>query len=104
MEVSFFDEQLERFIGMLEPATVAKVLRTVDLLVRFGHQLGMPHSKRVGSHLLELRVRGQQEVRIFYTFHRNAAVLLYGFIKKSQATPARELATARRKLGALDKI
>lgn len=59
MEVIFFDEAVEIFLTKLEKPTIAKVLRTVDLLERFGNQLGMPHSKSVGRNLFELRIRGQ---------------------------------------------
>ncbi|MBI4426515.1 MAG: type II toxin-antitoxin system RelE/ParE family toxin [Candidatus Kerfeldbacteria bacterium] len=41
--------------------------------------------------MLELRVRGRQEVRILYTFHGNVAALLHGFIKKSATIPPKDL-------------
>lgn len=104
MEVLFFDNKLEKFIESLEKPTIAKVLRTVDLLEKFGHQLEMPHSKKIGQRLFELRVRGTQEVRIFYIYHKNATVLLHGYIKKTARIPARELAVAQGKLKSLDNI
>ena len=105
MEVSYFDSTLEKFILRLEKATIAKVLRTVALLERFGSVLGMPHSKKVAPQLFELRIRGRQEVRILYAFYKNnTAILLHGFIKKSERIPARELHTALQKLRTLDTI
>lgn len=92
---------VEKFIASLEKPAVAKVLRTIDLLERFGHQLGMPHSKWVNRDFFELRIRGQQEVRIFYTLRSEGAYLLHGFIKKSQRIPQRELEQAERKLSEL---
>jgi len=62
MKVVFFDSELEKFISSLEKPTIAKVLRTIDLLESFGHLLGMPHSKKVSPHLFELRIRGKQEI------------------------------------------
>ncbi|MFA5792579.1 MAG: type II toxin-antitoxin system RelE/ParE family toxin [Candidatus Gracilibacteria bacterium] len=62
IEMSHF---VEKFILKLEKPTIAKVLRTVDLLEKFGNDLGMPHSKKIRHNLFELRVRGGQEVRIF---------------------------------------
>lgn len=56
---------IEKFIEFLEKPTIAKVLRTIDLLEDFGPQLGMPHSKKIEDGLFELRIRGKQEVRIF---------------------------------------
>ena len=104
MEVAFFDETIEIFLTKLEKSTIAKILRTVDLLERFGNQLGMPHSKSIGRCLFELRIRGQQEIRLFYTFNCNRAVILHGFIKKSQKIPQKELIIAQQKLLSLDVI
>lgn len=92
------DNAVEKFILSLPKNTIAKVLRTIDLLEQFGHLLGMPHSKKIAKNLFELRVRGQQEVRIFYSFHENSAILLHGFVKKSQKIPTKELRQAIQKL------
>lgn len=98
MNIHFFDTQLEKFIYSLDEPTVAKVLRTIDLLETFGHKLTLPHSKKVHTQLFELRIRGKQEVRIFYTFYKDGAILLHGFIKKSKRTPTKEMITAIRRL------
>ncbi len=104
MYVQFLDEKLEKFVVALEKPTIAKILRMIGLLKQFGNGLGMPHSKKVGDRLFELRIRGQQEVRIFYTFHKNTAILLHGFVKKSEQIPPKELTVAYQKLYTLDKI
>ena len=91
-------KDVELFIASLEKQSIAKVLRTIDLLEHFGHRLSMPHSKKIIESLFELRIRGNQEVRIFYTFKRGSAILLHGFIKKSQKTPKKEIKTAMKKL------
>src|SRR3990167_6547044 len=100
MEISL-NQEAEDFTGSLEKITIAKVLRTIGLLERFGHNLGLPHSRALGNGLFELRVRGQQEVRIFYTFHNQATLLLHGFIKKSRRTPSQEIRNARGKINNL---
>lgn len=102
MNIRFFDTALERFIGSIEKSTIAKVLRTIDLLEMFGHKISFPHSKKVCSYLFELRIRGKQEVRIFYAFHNNEAILLHGFVKKSNHIPQKELRVALQKLRLLD--
>jgi phage-related protein len=100
----FFNIDVENFVRSLERSTVAKVLRVVDLLEEFGYQLGLPHSKKIDVDLFELRIRGQQEVRIFYTFKKEGITMLHGFIKKSQIIPKREIKQAKRKLKELDRI
>lgn len=104
MDVVFFDKKVKRFVNDLEMSTAAKVFRMFELLEKFGHALGMPHSKHIRNGLFELRARGTQEVRIFYAFYKDAAMLLHGFFKKSQRTPTKELKIALQKLSTIDKI
>ncbi|MBU1152292.1 type II toxin-antitoxin system RelE/ParE family toxin [Patescibacteria group bacterium] len=104
MKIKFFSEELEKFIVSLEKPAIARVLRTLDLLERFGNELGMPHSKKICPYLFELRVRGKQEIRIIYCFHKNVIILLHAFIKKSQKIPLSELKLARRRLKSIANI
>lgn len=89
------NNSVESLLESLHPKELAKVLRTIDLLDEFGTDLGLPHSRHMSDGLLELRIRGKRELRIFYCFHKKHAVLLHGFVKKSQKTPAKEIAKAR---------
>ena len=102
MEIRFTHDRLEKFIHGLKKPTIAKILRTLDLLERFGHQLGMPHSKPIESNLFELRVRGDQEVRLLYSFHNSRAIILHGFTKKTHKTPQKEIALARARKKSMD--
>ena len=104
METQFFDASLEKFIESLEDSTIAKVFRAIDLLKIFGLDLRMPHSKKIKNGLFELRIRGKQEVRIFYTFHKMSIILLHGFVKKSQKTPQKEIQIALKRRSTLDMI
>ena len=104
MEIDFFDDSIEKFIQSLEKSTIAKVLRSIDLLAEFGHSLGLPHTKKIAPNLFELRIRSAQEVRIFFTIKDNRAILLHGFIKKSMKIPRREIAAAQARLKHLDAI
>ncbi len=104
MEVRFFDKKVKQFVWDIDMPTSAKVFRMFELLERVGHTLGMPHSKHIGRGLFELRVRGIQEVRLMYVFHKNAAIILHGFFKKSQRIPNKEIDLARQKLSTLDRI
>jgi len=93
---------VEEFITSLEKFTIAKVLRVIDLLEKFGNQLKLPHSKSLGKGLFEglfeLRIRGNKEIRIFYAYHSNKVILLHGFIKKSQQIPQKEISIANSRL------
>ena len=104
MEIHFIDPSIEKFIRSLEKSAIAKVLRTLDLLERFGYQLGMPHGKKVADGLFELRVRGTQDIRFLYTFHGRRIVILHGFVKKSDRIPQREMEMALQKKKRLDRV
>jgi len=104
MRVRVCNDSVERFIQSFDDITGPKVVRAIELLGEFGPRLGMPHSKKIEDHIFELRVRGIQEVRIFYTFHEHSIVLLHGFIKKSQKIPKKEIEIAVERAGALDVV
>ena len=91
-------EVIKNFIDGLQVNTQAKLGRQLDLLEENGNELGMPHAKALGGGLLELRVRGKQEVRVFYAFAIGKRIyLLHAFVKKTQATPQKELEIARQR-------
>ena len=94
MQIILLDA-VEEFTSSLNEKEKAKVIRTIELLEEFGNSLGMPHSKHMSDGLLELRMRGTREVRIFYCFHKNKIVLLSACIKKTQKTLDKEIRKAR---------
>lgn len=52
----------------------------------------------------ELRIHGEQAVRIFYTFYDNRVILLHAYKKKSDMIPAKELMLARKRIHVLTNI
>jgi phage-related protein len=87
---------VSKFVQGLDAPTYAKTIRQIELLETYGTELGMPHAKSLGGGLIELRVRGKREVRIFYVYAKEKHMyLLHGFIKKTQQTPKKELDIAR---------
>lgn len=61
----------------------------------------MPHAKQLGSGIYELRVRGEEEIRIFYGFQQKTIYLLHAFKKQTQKTPHKEIETALQRLQSL---
>jgi len=98
MKVSFFDSRIVKFIEGLDKPSHAKLSHCFDLLEELGNQIGLPHSKKVTKDFYELRTSGQIAVRLLYVVHGNEAMMIHGFIKKTDIMPQRELATAVRKL------
>lgn len=97
----FYHDEVRDFIKSLEKPTQSKVLRGINLLEIYGRDLSMPHVKHIQDRLFELRMRGSQEIRIFFTYHENHAYLLHGFVKKTQKIPAREIKTAEKRFSVL---
>jgi len=60
----------------------------------------MPHSRSMGDGLFELRPRGREGIgRAMYCYViGERVVILHGFVKKTQATPERELKVARKRM------
>lgn len=103
MKIMFFNQKVEDFIVDLEKVILAKTLRTLNLLEKFGIKLGMPHSKKIDNNLFELRIRGKRELRIFYIFHKGKViVLLHAFIKKTQRISQKQMNLARSRFKTLD--
>lgn len=66
----------------------------------YGPDLGMPHTKAMGGGLFELRIKASEGIaRVFYcTVANHRIVMLHQFVKKTDRTPPRELAVARRRM------
>jgi len=94
MQIILLDP-VEVFLTSLTDKEIAKTIRTIELLEEFGNNLGMPHSRHMTDGLLELRVRGKREIRLFYCFHKRKIFLVHAYIKKTQKTDEKELRYAR---------
>ena len=93
-----YDEEVEEFIESLQEVSKSKLTRLIRLLVAFGPDLGMPHSRRLTNRLFELRIRGAQEIRFFYFEKKRVIIVLHSFKKKTQEIPSRELEKAKKLL------
>jgi len=77
-----------------ERKAVGDEIRTVQ----FGWPIGMPLVRKLDTGLWEVRVGlPNRTARVLFTIVDQQAVLLHGFIKKSQKTPASDLAVARQR-------
>ena len=89
------DELVQDFIRQQDKPTYAKTIRLLGLIAKNGPNLGMPYSRYMQDGLYELRIRGKNEVRIFYVFQTEMTVfLLHAFKKRSKKTPYKELEIA----------
>ena len=104
-EIVFYQREngkipVKEFLVSLPAKLRAKAFRDIELLQQYGGELIEPYVKAIkgkkNKGLYELRIKyGNDIARIFYfTYINNKYVLLHGFIKKTLATPPREIAKA----------
>lgn len=99
-EIEYFHPRVLAEIESWPVEVVADYARLVELMAVHGPDLRLPHSRAFGGGLFELRPRGRSGIgRAFYCFvSGRRIVVLHAFIKKTQQTPDRELALARKRL------
>jgi len=68
--------------------------------VEFGWPLGMPYCRALGTGLWEVRsyLTDGKIGRVIFCVARERMVLLHGFVKKAQKTPARDLGLALKRM------
>lgn len=82
-------------LGQADRKTVGEDIKTLQ----YGWPIGMPLARKLAENLWELRSRLSVGIsRTFFTVYGGEIVLLHGIVKKSQKTPANELAIAKRRL------
>lgn len=92
---------VKEFILSLNNDLRGKAFREIDILRDYGTDLREPYVKAMkgkeNKGIFELRIRfASDSARIFYFFFsNNKAILLNGFIKKTNRTPIKELKLAR---------
>ncbi|MBZ5789590.1 type II toxin-antitoxin system RelE/ParE family toxin [Burkholderia contaminans] len=99
-EIHFFSEQVAARVFALPKTLTARFFALADRMETHGPHLGEPHTRPMGDGLYELRLKGLEGIaRVFYcVVVDRRIVMLHAFVKTTQQTPLKELATARRRL------
>ena len=99
-QIKYYNVNLEKEILNLPVGLLARYLRLTDLMLEFGANLGLPHTKSIESGLFELRVKSKEGIaRVFFCMKiGRKIVMLHSFIKKSQKTPKKEIRLARSRM------
>lgn len=94
------ENPVKTFIESLLEKQQRKIARILSNIEEYGLIIAIPHVKKLsGTPLWEIRILGQDNIRVFYvTVLSDSILLLHGFIKKSQATPRKEIETALNRL------
>jgi phage-related protein len=98
--IEYFNMRVKTEIESWPDGVLADYARLVELLMEFGPDMRMPHSRAMGAGLFELRPRGREGVgRAFYCFAiGQRVVILHAFVKKTRETPEHDLQIARKRM------
>lgn len=89
------DNPVKEFLDK-RPTAKLKALRILSHIEEYGLTTAIPHIKKLtGTPLWEIRILGQDSIRILYvTKAEKQILLLHAFEKKTQQTPAKEIKIA----------
>lgn len=103
LQVLFFkteagNEPVREWLKSL-PYEEKKIIGQDIKTIQFGWPLGMPLVRKLDKNIWEVRSNLPNRIaRILFTISGDKMVLLHGFIKKSQKTPANDLELAKHRL------
>lgn len=89
---------IDDFIESLTDKTISKIFWMIDLLEKYGPEIGMPYVRKIGKNLYELRIRKQESVRLLFTKKYKTIWILHGFKKKKMKIPNKEIRIALNRL------
>jgi phage-related protein len=98
-KIKYHNEKLQREVLSLPEGLLARYLHLTDRMVIYGPDLGMPHTRAMQSGLFELRLKSREGIgRVFYCLRMGQTiVMLHQFVKKTNQTPIKNLALARKR-------
>lgn len=84
--ITYHTEAVESFVLGLPDGLLARYLRLTDMMLEYGANLGMPHTRAMSDGLYELRIKGKE-----------------GIARVIFCTPSKELKLARARLAEVKK-
>lgn len=102
-QVIFYDapngtQPAREFLYGLDKKMRAKMSQALAILQQYGVETRLPYSEHLGDGIFELRAKQGSDVsRVLYFFFIGKRIILTnGFMKKTQKTPPREIALAKK--------
>jgi phage-related protein len=104
-QLEYFNLNAQMSIDSWPAGLRARYLALLIRMTEFGPDMGMPHTRAMGDGLFEVRAKAAEGIgRAFYcTLVGKRIVILHGFVKKTDKTPAKELKIARERLKELKR-
>ena len=103
--IKYYNKNLQEEILNLPDGLLARYLRLTDLMLEYGANLGLPHTKPIEDGLFELRVKSKEGIaRVFFcTKIGKKIIMLHSYIKKSQKIPKKEIKIAKTRMKEVHK-
>jgi phage-related protein len=98
--IEYFHPHVKAEIEKWPVDILADYAHIVELLIDFGPNLRMPHSRALGRGLFEIRAHGKEGIgRALYCYaDKQRIIILHELIKKTQKTPEPDLKIARKRM------
>jgi phage-related protein len=99
-KITYYNQSVKDDAGNFPSSIKAKYEAILDKILEYGPNLGMPFTKPFGNGLFEMRAKGSAGIArgFFCTITNNTVVILHVIIKKTQATPKKELDLAKKRM------
>ncbi len=66
-QINYYNEKVEKAILKMPAGILARYLHLTDLMLEFGPNVGMPHTRALKNKLFELRMKGKEGIgRVFF--------------------------------------
>jgi len=91
---------IREWLDSLANEPKAEIFRILQMLGKYGIDLGLPFVRPLESKIYEIRAKDRSGIyRVLYFAHTDKTfVLLHGFIKKTQKTPRKEIEIALKRM------
>jgi phage-related protein len=82
--IEYYSQEIQDRLDSLPANIRANYARLAELLMEFGADLRLPHSRAMGSGLFKLRLKGKEGIgrALYCTLKGRRIVILHCFIKK----------------------
>lgn len=98
--IEYFNSSVQADIEAWPTGLKARYRALTLRMADHGSNLGMPHTRALSGGLFEIRVKSAEGIgrALYCTLIGRRIVILHGYVKKSDTTPARELRIARNRM------
>ena len=98
--IHYYNQSVKEDLRDLPKSIKAKFEAIMDKMIGCGPDIGLPFTKAMGNGLFEIRAKAQEGIvrGMFCTIAGNTIVILHVFLKKTHATPKKELDLAIKRM------